>query len=245
MARLLNVFLATFSITIVCLGQSILSSKPPQAINQIENRVRKAPPAPPRRQNKLKRTQTDLDKSITQLEPQEDVSKEDILREFVEAPDNHNVTLNPREPEAVLDDPLSDENQNVKSESTSDPTPTESLVQGTSENEPIEEPVEDSNQEEVSDLDINGIEENLEEASVQAENTLLNSKRRPSQNEAFRPGMHLFTKNCTMFAEATTSSAAEGRVRLGRKLWVDSHDKDWHKVFKKNGPVYIPADCLQ
>ena len=88
------------------------------------------------------------------------------------------------------------------------------------------------------------VEENLEAAGEVAQQTL-ESSRKPSGKKAFKAGMHKFSKKCSMQAEPSSMSDEAGVIRPGRKLWIDAHNDDWHKAYKKSGTVYISADCLQ
>jgi len=246
MRQFIYVFITIFLLTSLVHGQSDYGAKAPKVPSQIKKSVRTAPPAPPRRKSKQKQSQIELEAPIEPIYGEEKMSKEDVLNEFVQAPDNHNVNLNTRVPDAVLEDPLSQDTEVEATEKSEyGDTPEEDLASNpmsTQENEPtnIETPTE-----ETADLDIGDIEENLEEASEQAESTLHNTKRKPTQIGTFKPGMHQFTKNCTMFSDANLSSPPAGHVRPGRKLWVETHNNEWRKVFKKEGPVYIPGDCLE
>lgn len=60
----------------------------------------------------------------------------------------------------------------------------------------------------------------------------------------FKNGMYRTSVNCTMRAKASTKSKSVGKVRKGKKLWMEAHNKNWVKVFKKNGPVFINKLCL-
>ncbi len=66
-----------------------------------------------------------------------------------------------------------------------------------------------------------------------------------SQSSAFRNGMYGVSKDCNMHAKASLQSKKEGTVNRGKKLWMENHDKNWVKVFKKSGPVFINKNCLQ
>lgn len=83
------------------------------------------------------------------------------------------------------------------------------------------------------------MEEQLEAAEAQAEEQL----REPTT--AFKPGMHQFSKKCTMRDKPSELGEAQGAIRPGRKLWIDAHNQKWHKAYKKSGAVYISADCLK
>jgi hypothetical protein len=71
------------------------------------------------------------------------------------------------------------------------------------------------------------------------------AQRQPSHAKTFKAGMHNFSKNCTMFTQPDSNSGTQGQVSAGKKLWVDGHSSQWHKVYKQSGAVYIPADCIQ
>jgi hypothetical protein len=76
-------------------------------------------------------------------------------------------------------------------------------------------------------------------------NPSIPAQRQPSNAKAFKAGMHNFSKNCTMFTQPDSNSGTQGQVSAGKKLWVDGHSSQWHKVYKQSGAVYIPADCIQ
>lgn len=61
----------------------------------------------------------------------------------------------------------------------------------------------------------------------------------------FKNGFHKFAKNCMMKSEPNSGSADAGSVNAGKKLWLDSHDGQWFKAYKKSGAVYIPANCIK
>lgn len=60
----------------------------------------------------------------------------------------------------------------------------------------------------------------------------------------FKNGMHKFSINCEMKSSADASSKNVGKVKAGKKLWVENHNKDWAKVYKKSGAVFINKGCL-
>jgi hypothetical protein len=88
------------------------------------------------------------------------------------------------------------------------------------------------------------VEENLEQAEQEAE-AITEGARQPSAKTPFKAGMYKFTKECTMYEEASSMSAEAGSIPIDRKLWIDAHNDQWHKAYKKSGAVYIPAKCLQ
>ncbi len=88
------------------------------------------------------------------------------------------------------------------------------------------------------------VEEQLEASGQIAEDNLRNP-RKPTSSAVFKPGMYKFSKDCKMYSEASSSGDESGVIKSGRKLWIDSHDNDWHKVYKKEGAVYISSDCLK
>ena len=60
----------------------------------------------------------------------------------------------------------------------------------------------------------------------------------------FKNGMYRLSATCTMRKRASKSSKGVGKARKGKKLWMEKHNKNWVKVFKKSGPVYINKICL-
>ncbi|MCJ8276314.1 MAG: hypothetical protein MJK18_05710 [Bdellovibrionales bacterium] len=69
-------------------------------------------------------------------------------------------------------------------------------------------------------------------------------KKRKAASVAFKSGMHKFKKKCTMFTQPNKTSSPNGVVKAGRKLWVDGHNANWRKAYKKSGTVYIHKSCL-
>ena len=61
----------------------------------------------------------------------------------------------------------------------------------------------------------------------------------------FTQGMYDFPSDCQMRNEPNSAGASAGTVRAGKRLWVEPLDANWHKVYKKNGAVFISADCLK
>lgn len=68
--------------------------------------------------------------------------------------------------------------------------------------------------------------------------------RKPSSIPKMKAGMYRFAKTCHMHSNPNTSSKKSGSVKVGRKLWVEPHNKDWVKVYKKSGAVYISRECI-
>lgn len=65
------------------------------------------------------------------------------------------------------------------------------------------------------------------------------------QASSFKNGMHVFAQNCAMKSKPDSGSADAGQVQAGKKLWLDSHNGQWLKAYKKSGTVYIPVDCVK
>lgn len=63
-------------------------------------------------------------------------------------------------------------------------------------------------------------------------------------SKKFKSGMHKFSINCEMKAQADASSKNVGKVKAGKKLWVENHNKNWAKVYKKSGAVFVNKGCL-
>lgn len=100
-------------------------------------------------------------------------------------------------------------------------------------------------QEEGYQQELAGVEQSLEEAEQEAEVTMEKPGREISSTKPFKAGMYKFAKECKMYSEASSMSSEEGVIRSGRKLWIDAHTSTWHKAYKKNGTVFIPANCLK
>lgn len=69
-------------------------------------------------------------------------------------------------------------------------------------------------------------------------------KKRARTGQAFKNGMYRVSVNCTMRSKPSTKAKGVGKVRKGKKLWMEKHNKNWVKIFKKSGPVYINKLCL-
>jgi hypothetical protein len=69
-------------------------------------------------------------------------------------------------------------------------------------------------------------------------------KKQVASVSDFTKGMHSVKSNCTMRAKANTSAKDVGLVSKGKKLWMENHNDEWVKVFKKSGPVYLSKTCL-
>lgn len=83
---------------------------------------------------------------------------------------------------------------------------------------------------------------NLEEAPAMS-----SPKKKVSRGIASAPvknGFYTFKNSCTMKAEADSASSDVGQVNAGKKLWLDHHDSQWFKVYKKSGTAYISANCI-
>jgi hypothetical protein len=85
--------------------------------------------------------------------------------------------------------------------------------------------------------------EDMLESQEQDHEKLLNN-RIVAGTQKFKAGMYKFNSDCSMHVDASSISDKAGKIKAGQKLWIDSHDTNWHKVYKKSGAVYISADCL-
>ncbi len=88
------------------------------------------------------------------------------------------------------------------------------------------------------------VEETLEEAEQEAE-AIAAGARQPSAKAPFKSGMYKFAEECKMYKEPRSFSDQAGSIPPGRKLWIDSHNENWLKAYKKSGTVYISTDCLK
>ena len=61
---------------------------------------------------------------------------------------------------------------------------------------------------------------------------------------AFKNVMYTFNSDCAMKAKPDSGSKNVGSVSAGKKLWVENHDTQWAKVYKKSGAVYVSKSCL-
>ncbi len=114
-----------------------------------------------------------------------------------------------------------------------------------------EEPAEDG--EAYAGTVMDDEEDNEEPASMGADplpvETLESETEQPVEKVAkkmppFKNGMYRVSVNCTMRSKPSTKSAKAGTVNKGKKLWMEAHNTNWVKVFKKSGTVYINRLCL-
>lgn len=90
----------------------------------------------------------------------------------------------------------------------------------------------------------------LEAPSAQAMHTLpvveevkAPPARRPAS--ALTNGYYVFSRDCVMRTEPDAGSSGAGQVALGKKLWLDVHNSQWLKAYKKAGTVYVPSSCVK
>lgn len=110
-------------------------------------------------------------------------------------------------------------------------------------NEESEEESEPNNDEVAADnfavdVDATTAETDSEESAVAPQ------RETASYNSDFKAGMHKFTQKCNMKSEPSESGKNAGSVSAGKKLWLDNHDGQWVKAYKKSGTVYINKNCL-
>lgn len=60
----------------------------------------------------------------------------------------------------------------------------------------------------------------------------------------FKNGMYRLGSNCTMRSQPSKTARNAGSVSKGKKLWMEGHNANWVKVYKKSGAVYINKVCL-
>ncbi len=60
----------------------------------------------------------------------------------------------------------------------------------------------------------------------------------------FKDGFYNIATNCNMRAEPDANSGNEGKIKAGKRLWVEGYNDGWVKVFKRSGPVFISKVCL-
>ncbi len=72
---------------------------------------------------------------------------------------------------------------------------------------------------------------------------IVKPSRKPSS--PFKNGFYTFSQNCTMRSKPSDSGAEAGSVQAGKKLWLDQHNGEWLKAYKKAGTVYVSADCVK
>ena len=69
--------------------------------------------------------------------------------------------------------------------------------------------------------------------------------RTPSSVAAVKNGYFVFANACDMKSSPSSESKSVGNVAKGKKLWLDAHNTQWFKAYKKSGTAYIPADCVK
>jgi len=69
--------------------------------------------------------------------------------------------------------------------------------------------------------------------------------RKPASHSGkMKSGMHTFTSECGMKTAPNSDSKDAGIVPAGKKLWLDVHNSEWLKAYKKAGTVYVPSQCV-
>ncbi len=66
----------------------------------------------------------------------------------------------------------------------------------------------------------------------------------PASNSGFKDGFYNIATNCNMRSEPSATAAHEGKIKAGKRLWVEGYNDGWVKVFKRSGPVFISKVCL-
>ncbi len=62
---------------------------------------------------------------------------------------------------------------------------------------------------------------------------------------AAKNGYFVFANACDMKSSPSSESKSVGNVAKGKKLWLDSHNDQWFKAYKKSGTAYVPANCIK
>ena len=68
--------------------------------------------------------------------------------------------------------------------------------------------------------------------------------RKSASATVFKQGMYSFDQGCSMKEEPSTDANTAGKISAGKRLWVEPFDSEWHRVYKRSGPVFVPASCL-
>lgn len=66
--------------------------------------------------------------------------------------------------------------------------------------------------------------------------------RKPASNT--KNGFYNLSSNCMMKSQPDAGSEDMGSASSGKKLWLDVHDNNWFKAYKKSGTVYISSSCV-
>jgi hypothetical protein len=61
----------------------------------------------------------------------------------------------------------------------------------------------------------------------------------------FKNGFYTFSSQCAMKVKPDENSAEAGNVQAGKKLWLDGHNGEWLKAYKKSGTVFVPSHCVK
>lgn len=59
-----------------------------------------------------------------------------------------------------------------------------------------------------------------------------------------KAGFRRLKRSCFMYSEPSKKSAKLRSMAARKKLWSELHNEGWVKVFRKEGPAYIPKNCF-
>lgn len=77
--------------------------------------------------------------------------------------------------------------------------------------------------------------------TAKADKPAASKTRKPASKEGFRT----LKADCPMHESASGDSAVLITVKGDRKLWIEDHDANWVKGFRKNGHGYMSRDCFE
>lgn len=82
------------------------------------------------------------------------------------------------------------------------------------------------------------------QAPVEKKNIKVHSPQR-SVASTSQNGFYRFTKDCEMKSSPEEAATDAGHIPHGKRLWLDVHNAQWFKAYKKSGTVYVSTHCVQ
>lgn len=69
-------------------------------------------------------------------------------------------------------------------------------------------------------------------------------KKKAHKKKVAKSGFKRLKSNCYMRSIASVKGKPIKTLKRGKKLWTESHDGEWTKVFRKKGVAYISNKCF-
>ena len=92
---------------------------------------------------------------------------------------------------------------------------------------------------------VEGVELPVEEPKQVAKTEPVEAKKEQIPTSTAKTGYFVFANACDMKFSPTAGSKSVGNVAKGKKLWLESHNAQWFKAYKKSGTAYVSADCIK